>query len=203
MTQGGGNATSQEASSQEATSQEVTSQEAMSQEATSQEATSQEATSQESGSSGIDNTSLHNAIWPADTELVSVTGTNKVLLTIQSPVMRTVFHTSFEHLRVSLLFIHAFPDPSLARSMASEAIAIAAHSHLPTSLNIHMRLQRDEEYMTKMCRLVSRIALILNINLLMLLATCSHCPFPRGGQGAVRGNYTCPILLNRFSAYHH
>ena len=94
-----------------------------------------------------------------------------------------------------------YPDPSLARSMASEAIAIAAHSHLPTSLNIHMRLQRDEEYMTKMCRLVSRIALILNINLLMLLAMCSHCPFPRGGQGTMCRHDSAFIFLGWTCCY--
>jgi hypothetical protein len=93
--------------------------------------------------------------WPADTEVVVFPGTNKVLLTIQSPLMRSIFQDAFEHLRASLLFIHAFPDPILTRSMISEALGVATQSHLPRSGNIRNRLELDPDYVVKMCRLVS------------------------------------------------
>jgi hypothetical protein len=82
-------------------------------------------------------------------------GTNKVLLTIQSPLMRSIFQDTFEHLRASLLFIHAFPDPILTRSIISEALGVATQSHLPRSANIRNRLELDPDYVVKMCRLVS------------------------------------------------
>jgi hypothetical protein len=84
-------------------------------------------------------------------ELVLFPGTNKVMLMLQSLLMRLVFQDAFEHLRVSLLFIHAFPDPTLTRSMISEALAVATQSHLPRAANIWNRLKLDEEYMSKMC----------------------------------------------------
>jgi hypothetical protein len=126
-------------------------------------------------------------IWPSDTEIALFPGTNKILLTLQSVLMREIFQDSFEHLRVSLLFIHAFPDPCLTHSMTSEALTAATRSRMPRSFNIQMRLQVDEEYMSKMCRLVSPfdIASTSNIIWLMFLATRSHSNLPRGGQGTM------------------
>jgi hypothetical protein len=36
--------------------------------------------------------------WPSDTELIVVPGTNKVMLTIQCPLLRLVFQDAFENL---------------------------------------------------------------------------------------------------------
>ena len=68
--------------------------------------------------------------------------------------MRSIFHDAFEHLRVSLLFIHAFPDPALTRSMISEALGVATQSHLPRAGTIRNQLELDGEYLSRMCRLV-------------------------------------------------
>ena len=76
------------------------------------------------------------------------------MLTTQSPLMRSIFQDAFEHLRASLLFIHAFPDPALTRSMISEALGVATQAHLPRAANIRHRLELDPEYLAKMCRLV-------------------------------------------------
>jgi hypothetical protein len=97
-----------------------------------------------------------NPVWPSDTELILFPGTNKILLTLQSLLMCEIFQDSFEHLRVALLFTHAFLDPSLTHMMTSEALTAAAKSCLPRSFNIQMRLKLDKEYMSKMCRLVTR-----------------------------------------------
>jgi hypothetical protein len=106
-----------------------------------------------------------NPMWPSDTELTLFPGTTKILLTLQSVLMHEIFQDSFEHLHVSLLFIHAFPDPSLTHSMTYEALTAAAQSRLPRSINIQMRLKMDEEYMSRMCCLVScfHVISILNI----------------------------------------
>ena len=96
-----------------------------------------------------------NPVWPSDTELILFPGTNKILLTLQSLLMCEIFQDSFEHLRVALLFTHAFPDPSLTHMMTSEALTAAAKSRLPRSFNIQMQLELDKEYMSKMCHLVT------------------------------------------------
>ena len=124
------------------------------------------ATSQGSSSSASDTTRQVDYPWPSDTEVVMFPGTNKVLLTIQTPLMHSIFQDAFEHLRASLLFIHAFPDPSLTRSMITEALSVAAKSHLPRAANIRNRLELDDEYVTKMCRLVSPSLVTCFTNLL-------------------------------------
>ena len=115
---------------------------------------SNDATSHESGTPAPIVTCQAHYEWPSDTEIIFFPGTNKVLLTIQTPLMRSIFQATFEHLRVSLLFIHAFPDPALTRSMISEALSVATQSHLPRAATIRHRLELDPEYLAKMCHLV-------------------------------------------------
>ena len=118
--------------------------------------------SHESGASAPSATCQADYEWPSDTEVVLFPGTNKVMLTIQSPLMHSIFQDAFEHLRASLLFIHAFPDPALTRSMISEALGVATQSHLPRAVTIRHRLKLDKEYLSRMCRLVSPSLVISN-----------------------------------------
>ena len=122
---------------------------------TSMTQASNDATSHACGTAAPNATPQANHQWPSETELVLFPGTNKILLTLQSALMRSIFQDTFERLRVSLLFIHAFPDPALTCSMISEALGAATQSHLPRAAIIRNRLELDEEYMSKMCRLVS------------------------------------------------
>jgi len=116
---------------------------------------SNDATSHACGTTTLNATPQANHQWPLETELVLFPGTNKILLTLQSALMHSIFQGTFERLQVSLLFIHAFPDPALTRSMISEALGAATQSHLPRAAIIRNQLELDEEYMSKMCRLVS------------------------------------------------
>ena len=84
------------------------------------------------------------------------------MLTIQSPLMRSIFQDAFEHLQASLLFIHAFPDPALTHSMISEALGVATQSHLLRAVTIRHRLELDKEYLSRMCHLVSPSLVISN-----------------------------------------
>jgi len=77
------------------------------------------------------------------------------MLTVQSPLIRLIFQDAFKHLRASLLFIHAFPDPALTCSMISEVLGVVTQSHLPRAANIRHRLELDNKYLSKMCHLVS------------------------------------------------
>ena len=138
---------------------------------------SNDATSYESTTSVPDTIHQANYQWPSDTEIVTFPGTNKIMLTIQSALMRSIFQDAFKHLRVSLLFIHAFPDPALTRSMITESLSVATQSHLPRSANIRNRLELDDEYIAKMCRLVSP-SLITHFELALTNASSPVGGFP-------------------------
>jgi len=120
--------------------------------------------------------------WPSDTEIILFPGTNKVMLTVQSPLIRLIFQDAFEHLRASLLFIHAFPDPALTRSMISEALGVVPQSHLPRAANIRHRLELDNKYLSKMCCLVS-LSLVTRFEYALMtnaLSPAGRFPFSKG-----------------------
>jgi hypothetical protein len=96
---------------------------------------------------------LHPAAWPAETELIFVSGTTRVMLTMQQPLMRSVICDTFERVRVHLLFNNAFPDASIVRSMTRTSLVEAAESRGQAS-SIHQRLLHDEAYVMHMIRLV-------------------------------------------------
>ena len=100
-----------------------------------------------------DATNLHQAT-PVQTDLIFVSGTTRVMLTAQQPVMRSVMHDAFERVRVYLLFNNAFPDAATILSMTRVALVAAAEAHERAS-RIYQRLLHDEEYATNMIRLVS------------------------------------------------
>ena len=142
---------------------------------------SNDAVSQESSTSASGVTRQADYSWPADTEVVVFPGTNKVLLTIQSPLIRSIFQDTFEHLRASLLFIHAFPDPILTRSMISEALGVATQSYLPRAANIRNRLELDPDYLAKMCHLVSSVVVFHSKYVLTdILSPAGGFPFSEG-----------------------
>ena len=100
--------------------------------------------------------------WPVETDLVYAAGTNRVKLSIQRPLLQAIFHDTFENVRCALLFDHAFPDAVNIPRMIRGAIVAAAEAHKfvdghhnTTASCIHQRLLSDDEYLTKMIRLVS------------------------------------------------
>lgn len=95
--------------------------------------------------------------WPADTDVIFVSGTRKVTLCIQLPLMRSIILDAVEQVRISLLFTDAFPDAFAALSVIRARLIAAAASRLPIASEIHKRLVCDVDYMIKMIRLVSCI----------------------------------------------
>lgn len=110
--------------------------------------------SHDSGASRPNATCQADYEWLSDTKVILFPGTNKVMLTIQSLLMHSIFQDAFEHLCRSLLFIHAFPDPTLTHSMISEALGVAVQSHLPRAVTIRHCFELDREYLSRMCCLV-------------------------------------------------
>src|SRR5713226_1539052 len=48
--------------------------------------------------------------WLAKTDLVLVAGSNKIMLTVQPPLLHAVFQDAFNRICATLLFTNAFPD---------------------------------------------------------------------------------------------
>ncbi|KAH9013213.1 hypothetical protein EDB85DRAFT_2158401 [Lactarius pseudohatsudake] len=87
--------------------------------------------------------------WAAETEIQFMPGTNRVVLTVQGTLLRTVIQDAFEYLRAAILFQHAFPDAALTLSYVREALITAARQCGPVAASIYTRMLNDTEYFTK------------------------------------------------------
>jgi hypothetical protein len=96
--------------------------------------------------------------WPEVTNLYTVPGTDRVTLSVQVPLMRLVIQDAFEHVRASLLFRHAYPEPHVVVAVVKESLLAAAASHRPAASIIHNRLVHDDPYVFKMSRLVGALS---------------------------------------------
>ena len=141
-------------------------------------------TSQASSGSGVmpdTARGLHNGttMWPADTDVI-FSGTHKVTLNLQLPLMREIILDAFENVRVSLLFTDAFPDAVAALAVVRVGLVAAATERVPRASDIYKRLLCDADYMAKMIRLVSRIILV------KMLLTRRQCLQPRARISLIR-----------------
>ena len=130
--------------------------------------------------------------WPADTEILFIPGSNKIMLTVQKPVMRAVFQESFERIRAAMLFQNAFPNLFDTIDMITDNIIGAAES-IDRATNIYNRLVVDGDYTTEMTRLVCLQLSFIQL-LIIFSASRSHPHFPRGGQGSLRCDHPGRIL---------
>jgi hypothetical protein len=120
--------------------------------------------------------------WPEITNLRTVPDTDRVTLSIQTPLIRLVIQDAFEYVRASLLFKHAYPNPTVSVAVVNAALVSAAESHRPSASSIHNRLLHDDPYMFKMSRLVS-VQPYLDLTYLMpFAAACPDPSFPKRGE---------------------
>ena len=92
-------------------------------------------------------------MWPPETELV-MSSQNRVNLSAQQPAIQVVLQDAIERVKVSLLFVEAFPEPDAAHEVVKESVIDAAERYLPGTLAIYNRLKGDNEYLSKMCSVV-------------------------------------------------
>lgn len=92
--------------------------------------------------------------WPSETDIIFLPGSNKVLLTVQRPLLRAVIQDAFDRIRASLLFENAFPKVQDAMEMIKENLMEAAKAN-DRAIYIRSRLLFDDDYINDMCRLVS------------------------------------------------
>jgi hypothetical protein len=125
-------------------------------------------------SSGTTHTNLATVThptWPTETDIVYVNGTNKAKLSLQSSLLRAIFHIAFDKVRYELLFDHAFPNaitiPKVVRRSlvaAAEARTFVNGEYSASAACVHQRLLSDDDYQDKMTRLVSNITLTTTYN---------------------------------------
>ncbi|KAF8260811.1 hypothetical protein EI94DRAFT_1811234 [Lactarius quietus] len=84
--------------------------------------------------------------WPLSTDLKlvkTIKGAAQMMLTLQPAVIWSVIANSFEGLRASLLFKHAFPDSVLSVTFIREALITLASIYGPSAADMQTRLTID------------------------------------------------------------
>ena len=92
--------------------------------------------------------------WPMATNLIFMPGSNKVMLTVQLPLMRAVIQDAIERTRANILFGNAFPNVFDTLEYIRDALVTAAELN-DEAVNIHRRLISEHSYFINMSRLVS------------------------------------------------
>jgi hypothetical protein len=93
----------------------------------------------------------------AEADLMFLPNSNKVMLTLQHPLVCVVIQDSFDILHTSLMFSDAFADCSITIEFVKDALVHSALSHAPGARYIYQRLLYKDDYMSKLITLVSCI----------------------------------------------
>ncbi|KAH9164868.1 hypothetical protein EDB89DRAFT_1911836 [Lactarius sanguifluus] len=94
------------------------------------------------------------APWPADTDLLFATGSSKIKLTLQHPLVRLVLQDAIDHMRAHLVLINAFPDPGATLAFARDSLMTAVEDCQPDTKILCQRFQDDIEYLTRVIPVV-------------------------------------------------
>ena len=119
--------------------------------------------------------------WPSETDLRVIPGTNRIALTGQQPTVRMIIGEAIENVRVSLLFVDAFPDTARTHEFIREGLLTAAARQGPVAATIHKRLREDEAYLSTISPLVSNIVLWITY-LTFFKAACPYLNFQGQSQ---------------------
>lgn len=92
--------------------------------------------------------------WPTETDIIFLPGSNKVLLTVQRPIMRLVIQEAMEWTRANIMCGNAFPDVIDTLEYIRDALSAAAEENVQAG-DIHRRIVADHAYFINMSRLVS------------------------------------------------
>jgi len=82
-------------------------------------------------------TVIANEVVPCSTDLVFHSESNRVMLTMQRPLVRIVIQDSFDILRTTLLFTDAFPEGTVVNRFVKEALLTSALNHRPGAGRIY------------------------------------------------------------------
>ncbi|KAH9173948.1 hypothetical protein EDB89DRAFT_1904897 [Lactarius sanguifluus] len=95
------------------------------------------------------------APWPADTDLLFATGSSKIKLTLQHPLVRLVLQDAIDHMRAHLVLINAFPDPGAALAFARDSLMTAVEDRQPdTKSSPRCRISRIRSKVKERCNII-------------------------------------------------
>ena len=110
--------------------------------------------------------------WLAETDLIYAPSSNRLKLTGQSPIVRSVVVHAIKNLRAAMLLTGAFPDVCSALTTIKDCLLTSASYLLPGAADVLDRLKTNADYLSKLTLLVSPFDDA--VTLLMMLY--SHAP---------------------------
>ena len=110
--------------------------------------------------------------WLAETDLIYALSSNRLKLTGQSPIVRSVVVHAIENLRAAMLLTGAFLDVCSVLTTIKDCLLTSASYLLPGAADVLDRLKTDADYLSKLTLLVSPFDDA--VTLLMMLY--SHAP---------------------------
>ena len=93
--------------------------------------------------------------WPTETDLVFASGSNRLKLTSQSPIIRSVIVKGIKNLQVAMLFTDAFLDVCSMLTLIKDLLLTSASYLLPAAMDVLDHLKVDLDYLLKVTLLVS------------------------------------------------
>ncbi|KAN0125340.1 hypothetical protein V8E53_015597, partial [Lactarius tabidus] len=99
--------------------------------------------------------------WPTETDLVFASGSNRLKLTGQGPIVHSVIVEGIERLWAAMLFNDTFPDVCSALTLIKDCLLTAATYLLPGVMDVLECFNNDADYLSKVTLLpCARICLI-------------------------------------------
>jgi hypothetical protein len=120
--------------------------------------------------------------FPSETELLFVSGSNKIMLTVQRLLMRAVFQEAFERIRADMVFKNVFPNIYETIEMITDSLMKVAESN-DRATNIYNRLALNADYSNNMSRLVG--LRISNTNVTNSLFSPAHAFLFSAGRSRI------------------
>ena len=139
--------------------------------------------------------------WPSETDIIYPLGTNKIMLTVQRPLMKAIFQDTFERIHVAMVLQNSFPNAYETVEMITDSLITAAKSN-EQATNIHNCLVIDGDYATAMTHLVrTRTSNIMSLT--FFSAVCSYSSLPCRDEGLLCGNYSGQVHGHSFFVHGH
>jgi len=134
-----------------------------------------------------------NPPWPTEIDIVFATGSKRLLLSLQSRLLWSIFHGAFENVHSSLVFENAFPNAIAIPSVVRRSLVASAEVHEMvgghynnSAACVHQRLLSNDNYQASMLRLVSTKLYHIKYEwarLIIISAACTHFHLSIGCQG--------------------
>ena len=93
--------------------------------------------------------------WPTETDLVFASGSSRLKLTSQSPIVHLVIIKGIENLQAAMLFTDTFPDVCSMLTLIKDLLLTSTSYLLPAAMDVLDHLKVNPDYLSKVTLLVS------------------------------------------------